>query len=256
MIIASEIYRVVCNSKTNIFPVILDWIFMALTFWVMILMFEVSTSFRFNNVDQLQLLIGYFMWRIAGGIVVETSDLISEESKLGTLEQIYLSGQNLVSVLFVRSISVAISYLVRMLILGLLFLPFLELGGVSFKFELVSICILTLLGVIGFTLILSGIHLAVKAPPTLAFTLSTALLLLSGALTSLANIPILGFIAKALPLGMGVELMRFSLEGLLGLPNTGILIFVLTNLAYLALGYASVLWGERIAKRKGNFSQY
>ena len=255
MTIASEISRQISNLKSDLVSILLDWVFMSFTFVILIVLFEVSTSFQYDDVSKLQLMVGYFIWRIAGGVIVETVQSIAIESKHGTLEQIILTGERLINVLFARGSFYTVSYTIRLLILGLFILPFLQTDSTYFGFNLVLIFILTILGVIGFALILCGVHLVTKAPSNLAFTISTALLLLSGAVSSNQGNFWLYQIGRVLPLGIGIELIKNYMETkLIDLNNIAAL--VTSTLVYIGLGVLAVYFAEKFAKRKGNLSQY
>lgn len=258
-----ELRREWLLSKSYRLELIADQVFFILGFLILMGLFEVATGGQYTAEAKMASLIGYLVWRVAGGLMAELSASVADDAQWGTLEQVWLSGLPVAAILFARSCVLALYYTVRSLIMGVIILLIMR---IPLTFTLVDmpgavlLYGLTLVSPFGLALVLSGLHLAFKNVSAITQPLATVLLFLTGAVVPLAGLPILYIVSRFLPLSIGVELLRDLLVG--GVPFAAILgsgpfVALLINSGlYLGGGLLTLNWARQKALDDGSLAHY
>ena len=188
-----------------------------------------------------------------------SADLIGE-AEAGTLEQMYMTPARTELLVLGRMLATLISTTIMVLLTALALILIL---GIRFpvRWEGLFILLLTLVGLLGFTLILGGAALVFKQVDALADLMQNALLFLTGSLLPVSHFPNwLAFIAKTLPITQGIIVLRNVVLNGQSLSSTWAnesLIWLIVNSSlYLIAGWIIFKWCERIAKKQGSLSQY
>lgn len=134
--------------------------------------------------------IAYAIWFFSILIINDISNKISNESQIGTLEQVYMSCTP-IPVLFILRIVAAVVRAITLM--GCLFVPICliqknVINLSSIYYALLSILV-TLPGLVGMSLFLGGMTLILKDLGWFKNILNNALLFMSGAFISLDTIP-------------------------------------------------------------------
>lgn len=87
-----EVRREWLLSKSYWIELVADQLFFILGFLVLTGLFEVATRGQYAGAAQMAALIGYLVWRVAGGCMDDVTHSVEEDAQWGTLEQVWLSG--------------------------------------------------------------------------------------------------------------------------------------------------------------------
>jgi ABC-2 type transport system permease protein len=262
-LIRIEVRREWLLSKSYWLELVADQLFFILGFLILTGLFEVATDGQYTQSAQMAALIGYLVWRVAGGCMADVTHSVAADAEWGTLEQVWLSGATLVTVLWARSSSFILYYSLRVLVIGTVIGLILR---IPITFEATDVpgglllYGLTLIGAIGLALLLSGLHLAFKNVSAITQPLATILLFLTGALTPLDEIPVLYSISRILPLSIGIDLLRDLLVD--GIPLRLILVsasfvaLLVNSALYLGAGLLALYWARQKALSDGSLAHY
>lgn len=238
------------NMLTQIFMMVL--IFVGATFLIG------GGQFRADQIPSM--LLGYTVWYYARIVIMTTSSEMLGEAQIGTLEQIYMSPAHPAWILLARMFVLLCSSTIVVILPTILIAAPL---GIHFPFrpEGLIIFALTLVGLFGFALALSGAALVFKQIETLADLIQNVLLFLTGSLLPITHFPPwLFFFAQSLPITQGITVIREVMlqgESLIAVWNNGSLLWLVLNSAiYLGIGWAIYIICERYAKVKGSLGQY
>lgn len=258
-IVVVEARREFLRARTYWLEVVADQVLFTLGFLLLSGLFQLVAAGNYRAEAQLASLVGFFIWRVADGCILRTAGSISDDAQSGTLEQVWLSGMSPQLILLARSLAILLYHTLRgvllaaVLMLILHLLPMLSPG-------VLLIFVLTQAGAFGIAFIISGLHLVYKNVSSLTMAISTALLFLTGALAPLNNVPQLDSLSRALPLTMGIKLMRqlvvegMSLTALWQQPDVYWLF--INTLFYSLAGWLVMGWGQRFAQRDGSLAHY
>ena len=238
------------NLFTQVFTMVI--LFIGLSFFV---------GNGFFNQNQLPgLLLGYIVWFYARVVIKSSSIDMIGEAQAGTLEQMYMSPAPAGFLLLGRLLALLISTSLTLLLptLGLVF--FLNIH-IPIRWEALPVFLLTLLGLFGFTLVLSGVGLIFKQITALADFIQDILLFLTGAIIPISFFPSwLGYFARTLPITQGIVVLRnIELKGqsLRDVWINGSIIWLIIHSSlYFCAGWFVFKWCERIAKQRGSLGQY
>lgn len=238
------------NVLTQIFMMIL--IFIGATFLI--------GGGQFHPDQITSMLLGYIVWYYARLVITTTSSEMLAEASIGTLEQIYMSPAHPTRILLARMLVMLGTSTVIVIIPALLIAAPL---GVHFplRWEGLAVFAITLVGLYGFALALSGLALVLKQVDTLADLIQNVLLFLTGSLLPITHFPRwLALFAQTLPITQGIALIRGVVLQGQSLSDTwrdGGLPWLLANSAiYLVLGHLTYTACERYARQKGSLGQY
>jgi len=196
---------------------------------------------------------------VADGCILRITGSITEDAKTGTLEQVYLSPFSPSLTVLARSLAVLLYHSLRGLLLAAILMLLLRIPPV-YSPGLALVFAITQIGAIGVAYAIAGFHLVTKNVSAITLAVSSALLFLTGAVTPLHNAPWLYALSRALPLTIGIELLREMLAGnmsLLTLLGQANLYWLLLNSAFYGLvGWAVLGWGQRTARQRGSLAHY
>lgn len=215
---------------------------------------------HFEPAQSASLLLGYVVWFYARIVIMSTSGDMMRETQAGTMEQMYMSPAPGWLLLLGRMFSLLVSTTILVLLptAGLVLLLGIR---IPLHWEGLPILLITLIGLFGFTLVLSGMALVFKQIDALADLVQNLLLFLTGSLLSIDHFPAwLATIARTLPITQGIEVLRqvmLNRQSLLSAWADGSLPWLLVNSAiYVGVGWLIFKWCERFARHKGSLGQY
>lgn len=215
---------------------------------------------QFNPQQVTSIFLGYIVWFYARIVIMNTSADLIGEAEAGTLEQMYMTPARTELLVLGRMLATLISTTIMVLLTALALILIL---GIRFpvRWEGMFVLLLTLVGLLGFTLILGGAALVFKQVDALADLMQNALLFLTGSLLPVSHFPNwLAFIAKTLPITQGIIVLRnveLNGQSLSSTWANGSLIWLIVHSSlYLIAGWIIFKWCERIAKKQGSLSQY
>lgn len=206
------------------------------------------------------MMIGYMVYFYARVIILSTgTDLISEASA-GTLEQMYMSPVATEWLLLGRMLAQLISTTILALIpaTGLILLLHIS---IPLRWESLPVLGLTLAGLFGFTLVLTGLGLVFKQIDSAVDLIQNLLLFLTGSFVPVSLFPDwLEAIARTLPTTQGIIVLRsVTLQGqsLAEVWASGSLGWLIVHTClYLCAGWLVFKLCERYARRLGSLGQY
>jgi ABC-2 type transport system permease protein len=233
-----------------------DFVLYFAGFLLLVVVFQASSE-NYGAPGILGSLIGYITWKVCATCSIDVAGIADEESKTGTLEQIFLSGRSALQIFLARSLAYFLNEIGRGLLLGL------ALGIVLNTVPapgLLTLLIfgLTFLGALGMGLGLGGLVLVYKRLGGFLNLVWQLLVFFTGALAPQAGL--FGSFTHLLPLSLGIDALRGNLvDGLSfgDLWTNGLLPGLLVNtIAYLVLGVILFNWGERKARLLGVLGHY
>jgi ABC-2 type transport system permease protein len=155
-----------------------------------------------------QSIIGFFIWFFSTSVVFESSVTISEEKRVGTLEQILLKPAGFVNIMLARSVCWAIVSFVEVSFL-LIFIAMTTGVSVPFKGPVIPVMLLTMVGLYGFGFIMSGLTILYTKTASFSSILNYFFLFFTGAMVKVEVLPpVLRSISKSLPLTQGISLAK------------------------------------------------
>ncbi len=205
-------------------------------------------------------LLGYLTWRVAGGCMIDLTSQMADERQWGVWSQICLTQIGFKRLLFSRFLASFLYYTVRVVVMGMILLLLLKLNlsinGLVFV-AVTAIFAWVMVGAFGVSLIIVASDLRYPGSYRVTTTIATLLLFLSGAIYSVADIPVWRTLSYVLPFGPGIELMRNLLLNP-GIPTDGYsMVFwytVLNSLVYAVTGLMIVQFSYDTARRNGQLS--
>jgi ABC-2 type transport system permease protein len=261
----ARVPRIILNETAKRLLILIDYKFNLLTQLLVLALIFIGATFFLGHghFDQQQLpaqLLGFIVMFYARIAILETSrDMISEASA-GTLEQMYMSPLPSELLLLGRVFALLISTTLMMV---------LTIGGLALLLNIhlplnwagLLILLITLAGLFGFTLALSGAALIFKQIDALADMIQNLLLFATGALVPISLFPNwLAVIAQTLPITQGIVVLRAVLlysQSLSAVWANGSLLYLLIHSSlYLLGGWLIFKISERYARRRGSLGQY
>lgn len=261
----ARVPRIILNETVKRLLILIDYKFNLLTQLLVLALIFIGATFFLGHghFDRQQLpeqLLGFIVMFYARIAILETShDMISEASA-GTLEQMYMSPLPSELLLLGRVIALLLSTTVMMVLtigsLALLLNIHLPLNWAG-----LLILLITLAGLFGFTLALSGAALIFKQVDALADMIQNLLLFVTGALVPISLFPNwLAAIAQTLPITQGIVVLRAILldgQSLSTVWANGSLLYLLIHSSlYLFGGWLIFKISERYVRRHGSLGQY
>jgi ABC-2 type transport system permease protein len=215
---------------------------------------------RFDSLQLSGTLLGYVIWFYARVMILSTGSELVAEAQAGTLEQTYMSPVPPAFLLVGRMLAIIVTTTIMIVppMIGIVLVFHIQY---ALHWEAIPVLALTLAGLFGFSLALSGAALVFKQIAALADLTQNLLLFLTGALLPVTLFPSwLTAVASTLPITEGIIVMRSVVLNGKSLGATwadGSLIWLMVNSAvYIVLGSCIFIWCEAIAKRSGSLSQY
>lgn len=230
-----------------------------------VLLLYIGVSFFIGNghFDATQLagtLLGYVIWFYARIMIRSTGSELVGEAQAGTLEQTYMSPVPPSILLIGRMLALLIATTI-VLVLPMVGIVIFFHIQYTFHWESIPVLILTMAGLFGFSLIISGAALVFKQIDSLADLTQNIMLFLTGALLPVTLFPDwLAAVAKTLPITQGIIVLRsivLSGKSFGTVWGDGSLPALIVNSAiYIVLGGVIFFWCEVTAKKSGSMGQY
>jgi ABC-2 type transport system permease protein len=257
LVIGNEMYkrlRILWAYRMNILTQVLTvgFIFIGVSYFI--------ENGQLDPAPLASVLLGYLVWFYARIVIMSSSEDLMGEAHAGTLEQMYMSPVPAGLLLFARMVALLLSTTVIVMVPMTLLVVLLKIQ-VPLHWEEGVVLAITLLGLFGFTLALSGTALIFKQIDALADLVQNALLFLTGALLPVTRFPEwLTIITQTLPITQGIIVLREVALDQQSLGQTwanGSLIWLCVNSAcYLVGGMLIFKLGEYIAKTQGSLGHY
>lgn len=261
----SYMLPIVFNETHKRLLLLWNYKFNIITQFVTIILLFVGAVFfvqggQFDPGQMPALLLGYVIWFYARIVIMSTSSDLMSEAQAGTLEQMYMSPVNTDFLLMGRVMAMLVSTTILVLLPAIGLILFFHINIPLHPDALLAL-LLTLIGLFGFSLALSGAALVFKQVEALSDLVQNALLFLTGSLIPVSRFPEwLALISKALPITQGIIVIRSMLlngETLASTWADGSLIWLTIHaIIYVSIGLLIFRWGERIAKQQGSLGQY
>jgi ABC-2 type transport system permease protein len=215
---------------------------------------------QLNPAPLASILLGYLVWFYARIVIMNSSEDLMGEAQAGTLEQMYMSPLSASLLLFARMVALLLSTTVIVTIPMALLAVVFKIQ-IPLNWEEGATLAITLLGLFGFTLALSGMALVFKQIEALADLVQNALLFLTGALLPVDRFPEwLTVITQTLPITQGIIVLReVALQQVSfgkAWANGSLMLLCLNSACYLLVGLVIFKWGEHIAKQQGSLGHY
>jgi ABC-2 type transport system permease protein len=194
------------------------------------------------------IVVGFFVMSIVLGSYFTTSQWLTQEATLGTLEQVAMSPYGLVTVLLAEAVA-------SVWVLAL-FTSIMLVGAELISGQWLHIDVLTLLPLIALLLTqMAGLSLVVGGAAVVFKRVASLANLTQFAFLALVALPIQEYpVVRYLPIGLANELIRQSTVhnvGLLDMNRGDLLQLVVITAAYFGVGVALFLRCERAARQRG-----
>ncbi|WP_210424149.1 ABC transporter permease [Halorussus ruber] len=199
------------------------------------------------------LIVGWFLWTMAQSAYSSLSTEITQESRWGTLEQLFMSPHGFGTVLGVK---VFVNMLLSMVIGSLMLALMLLTTGRTLALDFVSvfpIVVLTLLSVVGLGYVFAGLALVYKQISNVSQLMQFVLIGLIAA--PVAELPIL----SVLPLVQGSEMLQATMrEGVRLWEFSPLQLGTLvgTAVVYSVVGYLIFMLCLHVARDRGVMGHY
>jgi ABC-2 type transport system permease protein len=225
----------------------------------MMLTFD-SVSGDYGSEQRLASLIGFLVWELSAGVLVATTDSVTEEARQGTLESIFLSPVPPLVIFSLRMAAAFTRKAVETTALGLalmliLSLPFALNGPALFVVGV------TIASVAGLGLALGGLAMVNKTIDSVVSVIALLAVLFTGALIPINNLGTVFLIVKyLLPTTWGIDALREILANGIGwgeLWQTGTLLGLSVQaIVFLFVGIVTFARSVRKAQVRGNLGSY
>lgn len=199
------------------------------------------------------LIVGWFLWTMAQSAYSSLASEVTQESRWGTLEQLFMSPHGFGTILGVK---VSVNMLISMIIGGLMLAFMLLTTGRTLTLDFVTIVpvvVLTLLTVVGIGYVFAGLALIYKQISQVSQLMQFVLIGLIAA--PAAELPGL----QVLPLVQGSSMLQATMRegvGLLEFAPLELAVLVGTAVLYLGGGYVAFMLCLHIARDRGVMGHY
>jgi ABC-2 type transport system permease protein len=215
---------------------------------------------EFDQATLASSFLGFIITFYAMETLSNMSYALTAEAQAGTLEQIYMSPAPSSLVILGRSFSSLISATLQLVIIATILLISFQIS-LPFRWEIIPILFITMLGLLGFGYVIGGMTLIFKQVGPFANILQNMLLFVNGTFLPVEYMPTwLKTFAELLPSTQGIVVMRrVAIDGasLADVWADGSLVFLLAHsVLFLIFGLFIFGYCERIARRQGTLGQY
>ena len=206
------------------------------------------------------LVVGYLIWVYANYMIYDANYFIIDAGQTGVLEQVYLTPYPFWVKLMSRFFAAAVFCTLELTFVVAALLIFCPVH-IPASFAAFIAFLVTLLGIVGFALILAGVGLIFKKSQPFAYLLNNVLLFFNGSILPLEKMPqVIQMLSKTLPTTQGIAVMRnmiFHNQSLAAaLADGSFLILILNSSFYMALGIAAFIYCEKWAQKNGILGHY
>jgi ABC-2 type transport system permease protein len=256
-IVWAELHRAIQVARSYWLEYIADFILYTLGFLLLLVAFHAASD-SYGPDEYMSSLIGYVTWNICASVIMAVARVVSEESRTGTLEQLFSAGLRPELILASRTVGFLLNYSIRGLLLGVVVAAILGILR-SIPFLAVPVFALTALGACGLGFALAGLTLMYRPVNKLITPLWQMLVFFTGALAPL-NQPGLVLLSKTLPLTWGITALReIIIKGMnivVLWQRGGLIGLIMNTTVYLILGITLFTWGQRRARVLGTLGHY
>lgn len=256
-LVMAELRRSFRLARAYWLEYVADFILYFAGFLLLVVVFQASSE-NYNAPGILGSIIGYITWKVCATCSINVADIADEESKTGTLEQIFLNGGSALQIFLARSLAYLFGAGIRGLIASLLF--FLLVAPAPSVPALLLLFGISLVGAFGLGFLFAGLALVFKRVQAFTGLVFSLMIFFTGSLVGLERLGGWFVVLKLVfPLTWGISLMR---EAVRDVPLTvqwqsgEILGLILHSTVYLALGLGIFVWGYRRARDKGSLGHY
>ncbi|WP_164731072.1 ABC transporter permease [Anoxybacter fermentans] len=212
-------------------------------------------GFRNNSMIDDSYYIGFLYWFFVSNVISEASVSISFEKQIGTLEQLILKPVSLEVICLVKTLVWLMITSIKAIILLLIIKLTLPIN-IVFDIKVVPILIITLTGLLGFSLLLAGLTLRFTKTASFESILSYILLFFTGAIVNIDNMPkLVRFISKTLPLTNGILISQRLINNE-SVSISQIFSLCLNSLLYLVVGILLFKYINKKSKTEGIYNEY
>ncbi|MFT8872244.1 MAG: ABC transporter permease [Sporolactobacillus sp.] len=178
--------------------------------------------------------IGYLYWYFGSSVVSEAAITISSEKQEGTLEQLLIKPLSIGGLSIIRTFVWLMFNLCKVILLLVIIKVTLNIS-LAFNWSIIPIFLVTIIGLMGFSLILTALTLRFTKTASFESILSYVLLFFTGSLISLDKMPrFVQLSSQFFPLTKGIAMSRAVLDGraiggldwLILIGNSGIYLFL------------------------------
>lgn len=199
------------------------------------------------------LVVGYMLWALAIFMYFSIAQDLIQQAQLGTLEQLSMSPSGLGLVVLARTLAAMVFQLIIMAVLLLLMMAITGKWLHIDLLSILSIAVLTLMGVFGLSFILGSLALVFKK-------VQSALQITQMAFIGFIALPIAKFgWLKWTPLAWGNHLLKEVMikeESLFSLPLGDVGFLAAHALIYFCIGMATFRYFEIVARKRGLLGHY
>ena len=228
-------------------------------FPIMMLTFD-SVAVGYGPDQRLASLIGFLVWELCTGVLVATTDSVTEEARHGTLESVILAPISPLMIFSLRITAVFTRQAVETIVLGLALAFILNLPS-TWSGPAFLVMGLTIVSVAGVGLALGGLAMIYKSIDSVVGVVTLLAVLFTGALVPLNNLGVVFTLLKHLvPMTWGIDALRAVLVSGVGwsalwldgtLWGLGVQAFV-----FSLLGAVTFAWSIRRAQMQGSLGAY
>lgn len=199
--------------------------------------------------------IGFLYWYLISSVISEASVSVSMEKQLGTLDQLLLKPIKIEVLMIIKTLVWTTINLLKVVFVMSIMVVCLNMQ-IGLDYLLIPIFIITIIGILGFTLILVGLTLKYTKTASFESIISYALLFLSGAIIPYDALPnIIKSIGNYIPIALGIKLSRSLLiSGKLDLIDFTLL-FV-QSIIYFTVGYILFQYIYKMSRVEGLDKSY
>ena len=181
-----------------------------------------------NNDNYTLLLVSYLIWIITSGVLSEASAAISTEKQIGTLQNLLIKPYSILTILIAKTISWFIINLIKTIFFLFILNMFYDVSSI-FRVEFLLIIIISAIGIMGLSLVLSALTLVFTKVASFEIIISYLLLFLSG---SIVDVP--RYVIYTNPLSLATYLASRVLSG--DFSWNDLFTFISISMAYFAFG--------------------
>ncbi len=215
---------------------------------------------QLNPARMASTLLGYLMWYYVMLLIGDMSESLTDEAKVGTLEQMFITPVPISVVLIGRSVADLVLATIQVLLIGGALIVVLQIP-LTWRLDALPVILIACAGMFGMGFMLAGLTLVYKQIYAAATVMTNVLIFMNGALAPISQFPPwLIVIAKILPSTLGIAVLRSVLlngASLVDVWEDGSLpLLILHSAAYFVVGWLVLRFCTGIAKRQGSLGAY
>lgn len=184
----------------------------------------------------------YILWILTGGVLSEISIAISTEKQLGTLQNLMVKPNSIMTIMISKTIGWTLINFIKIVIISIILALFIDFPKIL-DLRYIYVYIIACFGILGLSLILGSLTLIYTKTASFESIFNYLLLFLSGSFVDLPD-----YVYYTNPLSYGSKIIEEISLGSLNIEDN--IIFVLICLLWFCLGYLIFRW---ICKKSKSF---